>query len=131
MINRLLSWLTRGSYRQCVWCDRWFWKKSTWRIWLWWKPWWHAYEEYCSRGCADNELEAEEGWLCGCGNWIDDGLHCPNCGCEPPWGCPCDAHDEDDDEWEPDSFEYCEYFRSIGAIPESQNEDSVELKTNN
>ena len=30
-------------------------------------------------------------WLCNCGNYIEDGLHCPLCGHEPPWGCPCDG----------------------------------------
>jgi hypothetical protein len=29
-------------------------------------------------------------WLCVCGKWVEDGLHCPQCKAEPPWGCPCD-----------------------------------------
>lgn len=29
-------------------------------------------------------------WLSVCGHYIEDGLHCPDCGEEPPWGCPCD-----------------------------------------
>lgn len=28
-------------------------------------------------------------WLCNCGNYIEDGLHCEDCGASPPWGCPC------------------------------------------
>lgn len=30
-------------------------------------------------------------WLCECGNFIENGLHCPRCLCEPPWGCPCEG----------------------------------------
>jgi hypothetical protein len=34
---------------------------------------------------ADGNL----GWLCQCGHWEESGLHCENCGNEPPWGCDC------------------------------------------
>lgn len=30
-----------------------------------------------------------DSWLCICGRFIEDGCHCPDCGREPPWGCPC------------------------------------------
>lgn len=26
--------------------------------------------------------------MCGCGHFIESGLHCPYCGTEPPWDCP-------------------------------------------
>lgn len=29
-----------------------------------------------------------EAWLCACGH-VHDGLHCPETGQQPPWGCPC------------------------------------------
>lgn len=57
---------------------------------------------------ADRILDEEESdaWLCDCGHYQDDGLHCDVCGREPPWGCPCEAcqsPDDDDEEfWEPD-----------------------------
>jgi len=43
-----------------------------------------------------------DGWLCTCGRWIDDGLHCGTCMTEPPQGCPCSScqegpHIEDED----------------------------------
>jgi hypothetical protein len=38
-----------------------------------------------------------DSWLCQCGNWQENGLHCSVCGLEPPWGCWCDEHDEDAD----------------------------------
>jgi hypothetical protein len=31
----------------------------------------------------------EDSWLCICGYLIENGMHCPNCRNEPPWGCPC------------------------------------------
>lgn len=37
----------------------------------------------------DDETQ-DELWCCSvCGGLIEDGYHCPNCGTEPPWGCPC------------------------------------------
>jgi len=44
----------------------------------------------------------EPGWLCDCGHFQDDDLHCDNCGREPPWGCDCDCHvpEDDDEDWE-------------------------------
>jgi len=41
------------------------------------------------------------GWLCYCGHWQDDGLHCTCCGNEPPQGCDCGfCNDPDDDDLE-------------------------------
>lgn len=36
---------------------------------------------------ADDDSQS---WLCDCGAYIEDGMHCRNCGREPPWGCPCE-----------------------------------------
>lgn len=45
-------------------------------------------------------------WLCNCGNFIENGLHCPSCGAEPPWGCPCEGCEDDlFDEYDDDVFE--------------------------
>jgi hypothetical protein len=40
---------------------------------------------------SSGELDGgvSQGWLCWCGHWQDDGLHCELCGNEPPWGCDC------------------------------------------
>ena len=51
-----------------------------------------------------DEERRRSSWSCGCGNWIEDGLHCELCCAEPPWGCPCywcqgeryDVDEEDD-----------------------------------
>jgi hypothetical protein len=40
-------------------------------------------------------------WLCDCGHWEESDFCCSLCGREPPWRCPCGAHeatDSDDDE---------------------------------
>ena len=62
-------------------------------------------------------------WLCQCGNWIEDGLHCMECLAEPPWGCPCCFCDEryDDDFEEPDEFDA--YFDDPDCFPENDKED--------
>lgn len=48
-------------------------------------------------------FDLRDAWVCNCGDFITDGCHCPSCGAEPPWGCPCSwcqddryADDEDD-----------------------------------
>lgn len=43
---------------------------------------------------CDQEYQAlidniDNHWMCGCGNYQEDGLHCSACGNEPPWGCDC------------------------------------------
>lgn len=45
------------------------------------------------------------GWMCVCGNWEETDMHCSHCGAEPPWGCDCGEHDEDDD-WNDEPFFY-------------------------
>jgi hypothetical protein len=35
-------------------------------------------------------INLDECWECPCGNYIEDGMHCPDCGKQPPWGCPCE-----------------------------------------
>ena len=48
-------------------------------------------------GGKDGEDELND-WLCVCGHYETSGLHCSCCGYEPPWGCDCSLHDEEDDE---------------------------------
>lgn len=55
-------------------------------------------------------IEPDPGWLCNCGNWIDDGLHCDLCLASPPWGCPCSGCQDGDSE---EDYGYCEY----GDVP--------------
>lgn len=47
-----------------------------------------------------------EHWLCRCGHYIEDGIHCPKCGSEPPWGCPCDLCDSPDMTDDPEFWGY-------------------------
>lgn len=56
---------------------------------------------------TDDELKAafsapDDGWLCSCGNWQDDPLHCNECGNSPSWGCGCSFCQSNDDDggWE-------------------------------
>lgn len=63
--------------------------------------------------CLDAVLPDVDGedldcWTCACGSEIDDGLHCDECGAEPPWGCPCG--------WCQDRAER-EEFESWGGVP--------------
>jgi hypothetical protein len=59
-------------------------------------------------------LECEQnGWLCQCGNWIEDGLHCPMCGMEPPWGCGCSYCEDRDDEEHEDYLDEMDFFYEI------------------
>ena len=45
-------------------------------------------------------------WLCNCGHFITDGLHCPKCGAEPSWGCPCSqCQNPDPDDGEVEGWE--------------------------
>lgn len=46
----------------------------------------------------EDDYDESECWLCPCGNYITNGLHCPNDGIEPPWGCPCSTCQNGDDE---------------------------------
>lgn len=56
--------------------------------------------------CSDDCEGLSYGWLCQCGHWQADGLHCSKCGTRPPFGCDCGGCDKttlDDleflDEW--------------------------------
>ena len=40
------------------------------------------------------EYEESRAWLCVCGHYQEDDLHCSYCGAEPPWGCDCSFCDE-------------------------------------
>lgn len=53
-------------------------------------------------GCDCPDCDCSQHWLCMCGNYIEDGLHCDECGGEPPWGCDCSMHDAEDE----DDFSY-------------------------
>lgn len=44
----------------------------------------------------DPEEDLSTDWLCVCGHYETGGGHCSCCGAEPPWGCDCGMHDEDD-----------------------------------
>ena len=45
-------------------------------------------------------------WLCICGHYQEDGLHCDSCGREPPWGCDCSACQDRETEDAPDEWLY-------------------------
>lgn len=62
----------------------------------WFRDWW-----YGDFGKYDDD-DTSEHWLCDCGNYIDDGCHCPRCHREPPWGCPCSFCQDGEDEYDPD-----------------------------
>lgn len=64
-----------------------------------------SYLEWCERE-SQMDNEPDPGWLCYCGHWQDDWLHCACCGNEPPQGCDCpECEDiylrsfEDNDDW--------------------------------
>jgi hypothetical protein len=42
----------------------------------------------------DYDYDGSQAWLCVCGHYQEDGLHCECCGAEPPWGCDCGLCDE-------------------------------------
>lgn len=45
----------------------------------------------CSLCDIENQHDDDwQSWLCECGAYIEDGMHCRGCGREPPWGCPCE-----------------------------------------
>lgn len=51
--------------------------------------------EYAWATGQEDKIQPEfEGWLCNCGHWEDEPLHCSCCGAEPPWGCDCSFCDE-------------------------------------
>lgn len=37
----------------------------------------------------DDETIEPTGWICDCGHWQDNDMHCSVCGAQPPWGCDC------------------------------------------
>jgi hypothetical protein len=59
--------------------------------------------------------DERDAWLCVCGNFITDGLHCSACHAEPPWGCPCSRCQGERyaDESEDDGY----YFDPYEALP--------------
>lgn len=64
-----------------------------------------ANEYVCAKeGCADADATCEkceaddaQKWICVCGHYEESGLHCSNCGHQPPWGCDCSDHDAPDE----------------------------------
>lgn len=44
----------------------------------------------------------DDGWLCHCGHWQEDLMHCDHCKAEPPPGCPCSFCQDGPDEEEAD-----------------------------
>lgn len=60
------------------------------------------FRDRLSSGCRPYFAEDDPGddtlcWLCPCGEWIEDGRHCPDCLRQPPWGCPCMACEGEND----------------------------------
>lgn len=94
----------------CMNCRQFYVAKPLW-------PWGRKDDAYCSDGCA--ETQVYDHWLCSCGSYIEDGLHCELCGSEPPWGCGCSlcddiryeesGHHDDDGYYDPwfDPFDSC------------------------
>jgi hypothetical protein len=37
-------------------------------------------------------------WICVCGAIVESAFCCPECTNEPPWGCDCSLHDDEDEE---------------------------------
>lgn len=64
--------------------------------------------DFSSAEYRDWILERDNSWLCVCGEFITDGCHCPGCGHEPAWGCPCSQHDEEYDR-EGEAWEYSDF----------------------
>jgi hypothetical protein len=61
----------------------------------------------CFRGRNRDRECPLHSWLCDCGAWNTDSMHCSSCRAEPPWGCPgecCQGHE--DEEYEPDEPGY-------------------------
>ena len=53
------------------------------------------------------------GWICGCGEYNEEVLHCISCGNCPPWGCgedhdnlDVDDYPEDYEDFDPDEDYY-------------------------
>ncbi len=55
---------------------------------------------------AGDEYDPDACWLCVCGHYQTDGMHCACCGNEPPWGCDCGEHNDDDDDGEDDDHDF-------------------------
>jgi len=66
----------------------------------------YDYQDLCTY--QQTGWREEDCWACPCGNYIEDGLHCRECGREPPWGCPCEMcqHPDLDDEYYDDYISY-------------------------
>lgn len=45
-------------------------------------------------------------WLCSCGHYEESGLHCTQCGAQPPWGCGCSDCQDQDVSDDPDCYPY-------------------------
>ena len=76
----------------------------------WFRNWW--YEDF---GSYDDDDDTSEHWLCECGNYIENGLHCPQCHCEPSWGCPCSFCQGGEDQYEPD-YEFDPYDAGFEVV---------------
>lgn len=83
-----------------------------------------SYEE------VDPDDDLDQAWLCVCGKFITDGCHCPDCGAEPPWGCPCSECQmpEDDEDGEPDfTLDDLEFAETYPELVEDCDEEESEL----
>ena len=68
-----------------------------------WEPdnfdYWQLDREYLAY-LKEDEQFGNYAWLCWCGHYQEDGLHCEYCGGDPPWGCDCGFCNEAlEDEW--------------------------------
>jgi len=77
------------------------------RFWAW-RP--SGDRRFCSPMCEDLQYA----WLCVCGHYQEDGLHCDRCGHEPPWGCDCswcnERYAEGGDDWDYVDDDYWEDY---------------------
>ena len=77
----------------------------------------HGYEGEIEMTVCNRENEVpenyddDETWLCSCGNFIEDGIHCGFCNCQPPWGCPCNFCEDGDEEDYDDELSYSDVMR--------------------
>lgn len=72
------------------------------------------------------------GWICNCGHWVVEDLHCTVCGNPPPWGCDCsfcndfktdidDYWEDAEDSWQNDPFD----MRNIEATDKFPYKDDL------
>ena len=93
-----------------------------------------GYQDWFYEGwLADDDEDFSQAWLCNCGDYIEDGLHCPICGHEPPWDCDCGMHDEeeydafDETSWYDDPYIAQSIYEAIEADEDYEGEPDFTL----